>query len=199
MIFARDLPETAQHATSRRPTSRSSAPPFNCSVAWVGEVVDGDVNHPSINGMQGVRGSNPLSSTTIYQRKRPDQLPQQPGQPQQNPNPAGSQVRQAFRQAIRERRHLAGDLRCAIPAAGHVPEPLPASSTTGPLDRRYGPRAGYPVAGAWAARACGIAVVRIGRPAPLFTLVAAWVRLGWRLVEPEEERVDGDGVAVSTA
>jgi hypothetical protein len=29
----------------------------------VGEVVHGDVNHPSINGMQGVRGSNPLSST----------------------------------------------------------------------------------------------------------------------------------------
>jgi hypothetical protein len=27
------------------------------------------------------------------------------------------------------------------------------------------------MAGAWAARACGIAVVRIGRPAPLFTLV----------------------------
>ena len=40
----------------------------------------------SLDGMQGVRGSNPLSSTPIYQRKRPGQLPEQLGQPQQNPN-----------------------------------------------------------------------------------------------------------------
>jgi hypothetical protein len=43
--------------------TQPSAAPFTCSVAWVGEVVHGDVNHPHINGMQGVRGSNPLSST----------------------------------------------------------------------------------------------------------------------------------------
>ena len=62
--LARDLPETALRATSPRPTAQPSAAPFNCSVAWVGEMAHGDVNHPSINGMQGVRGSHPLSSTT---------------------------------------------------------------------------------------------------------------------------------------
>jgi hypothetical protein len=63
--LARDLPETELHATSRRPTTRPSAAPFICSVAWVGEVMHGDMNHPRIDGMQGVRGSNPLSSTTV--------------------------------------------------------------------------------------------------------------------------------------
>jgi hypothetical protein len=62
-VLARDLPETAPHATSRRHTTQPSAAPFTCSVAWVGEAAHGDVNHPSINGMQGVRGSTPLSST----------------------------------------------------------------------------------------------------------------------------------------
>jgi hypothetical protein len=52
-VLARDLPETALHVTSRRLTTRSLAAPFTCSVAWVGEVVHGDVNQPSINGMQG--------------------------------------------------------------------------------------------------------------------------------------------------
>ena len=61
--LARDLPETALHVTSRRLTTQPSAAPFTCSVAWVGEAAHGDVNHPHINGMQGVRGSNPLSST----------------------------------------------------------------------------------------------------------------------------------------
>jgi hypothetical protein len=62
--LARDLPETVPHVTSRRHTSQPSTTPLTCSVAWVSEVVHGVVNHPSINGMQGVRGSNPLSSTT---------------------------------------------------------------------------------------------------------------------------------------
>jgi hypothetical protein len=62
-FIARDLPETVLCATSRRLTTQPSAAPFTCSVAWVGEVVHGDVKYPSINGMQGVRGSNPLSST----------------------------------------------------------------------------------------------------------------------------------------
>jgi len=60
---ARNLPETALHVTSRRPTTRPSAAPVTCSVAWVDEAAHGDLNHPHINGMQGVRGSNPLSST----------------------------------------------------------------------------------------------------------------------------------------
>ena len=98
---------------------------------------------------------------------------QQPGQPQETPG--GITVRQACYQAIRDRRHLARDLRRATPAAGHVPEPFPTRfERHRPLDRRYGPRADYPVAGAWAARACGIAVTWVGRPAPLFTLVVAW-------------------------
>jgi hypothetical protein len=33
------------------------------AVVWVREVLRGVVNHPHIDGMQGVRGSNPLSST----------------------------------------------------------------------------------------------------------------------------------------
>jgi hypothetical protein len=49
--LARDLPETAPRAASPRPTTQASAAPFTCSVAWVGEVVHGDVNHPRINGM----------------------------------------------------------------------------------------------------------------------------------------------------
>src|SRR5215207_3109589 len=62
--LARNLPETALYAASRRPTTQPTAAPYTCSVAWVGEALHGDVNHPHINGMQGVRGSNPLSSTT---------------------------------------------------------------------------------------------------------------------------------------
>jgi hypothetical protein len=62
-VLARDLPETALHAASRRLTTRPSAAPYTRSVAWVGEALHRDVNHPHINGMQGVRGSNPLSST----------------------------------------------------------------------------------------------------------------------------------------
>jgi hypothetical protein len=67
--LARDLPETVPHVTSRRHTSQPSTTPLTCSVAWVSEVVHGVVNHPSINGMQGVRGSNPLSSTTTTHRQ----------------------------------------------------------------------------------------------------------------------------------
>ena len=55
-------PETARNLSS--PHDPIPAAPFTCSVAWVDEVVHGDANHPSINGMQGVRGgSDPLSST----------------------------------------------------------------------------------------------------------------------------------------
>jgi hypothetical protein len=61
--LARDLPETAPRAASPRPTTQASAAPFTSSVVWEREVLRGVVNHPRINGMQGVRGSNPLSST----------------------------------------------------------------------------------------------------------------------------------------
>ena len=36
----------------------------------IAEVVHCDVNHPSINGMQGVRGSNPFCSTTSIRLRR---------------------------------------------------------------------------------------------------------------------------------
>src|SRR5215203_2681366 len=68
-VLARGLPETALHATSRRPINQPSAAPFTCSVAWVGEVVHGDVNHPSINGMQALRLSY-LRSSIIPSRVR---------------------------------------------------------------------------------------------------------------------------------
>jgi len=45
------------------PPTQPSAAPDTCAVVWVHEVPQGVVNHPSINGMQGIRGSNPLSST----------------------------------------------------------------------------------------------------------------------------------------
>jgi hypothetical protein len=61
--LARDLPETTLRATSPRPTIQPSAAPLTCAVMRAREAVDGVVNYPSINGMQGVRGSNPLSST----------------------------------------------------------------------------------------------------------------------------------------
>ena len=62
-VLARDLPETTLRATSRRPTTRPSSTPFTWAVVWPREAVHGGVNHPHIDGMQGVRGSNPLSST----------------------------------------------------------------------------------------------------------------------------------------
>jgi hypothetical protein len=49
-VLARDLPETALHAASCCLTTRRSAAPFTCSVAWVGEVTHGHVNHHSISG-----------------------------------------------------------------------------------------------------------------------------------------------------
>jgi hypothetical protein len=70
-------------------------------------------------GMQEVRGSNPLSSTTTNQGKQPGaRIPagrSTPAKPQ-------SERRQARNLGIRDRRHLARDLRRAIPAAGHAAE-----------------------------------------------------------------------------
>ena len=62
-VLARDLPETVLHVTSRRLTTRPSTALLTSVVVWAREVLRGVVNSPSINGMQGVRGSNPLSST----------------------------------------------------------------------------------------------------------------------------------------
>ena len=69
--LARYLPETTQRVASRRPTANLSTAALTCAVVWARKVLRGLVNHPHINGMQGVRGSNPLSST-----------------PGQRPNPA---------------------------------------------------------------------------------------------------------------
>ena len=62
-VLARYLPETALHVALRRPITQPSAASLSCAVMWIREVLQGVVNHPRINGMQGVRGSNPLSST----------------------------------------------------------------------------------------------------------------------------------------
>jgi hypothetical protein len=70
-VLARDLPETVLHVTSRRPTTQPSAAPFTCTTACGREVLCGVVNHRRIDGMQGVRGSTPLSSTRPAQRRVP--------------------------------------------------------------------------------------------------------------------------------
>jgi hypothetical protein len=59
--LARDLPETVLRAASLRPTTQPQTVPLTCAVVWLREVLRGEVNSPSINGMQGVRGSIPLS------------------------------------------------------------------------------------------------------------------------------------------
>jgi hypothetical protein len=74
-VLARYLPETALHAALRRPTTQPSAASLSCAVMWIREVLQGVVNHPRINGMQGVRGSNPLSSTP---GQRPDRASADP-------------------------------------------------------------------------------------------------------------------------
>jgi hypothetical protein len=61
--LARDLPETALHATSRRPMNQPSAAPFTCVVVWGREVLQGDANHPHINGKDGVAGSIPAGGS----------------------------------------------------------------------------------------------------------------------------------------
>ena len=77
-ILARDLPEIAPHATSRPHTTPPSAARLTSVIARGREVTRGGTNHPSINGMQGVRGSNPLSST-------PGQRPSPPSTARESP------------------------------------------------------------------------------------------------------------------
>jgi hypothetical protein len=62
-VLARDLPETALRVASRHPTIQPLAASLTCAVAWERRAPQGIANPPSIDGMQGVRGSNPLSST----------------------------------------------------------------------------------------------------------------------------------------
>jgi hypothetical protein len=62
--LARDLPETALHATSRRPTTQSPAAPFTCAVVWSCEALRGDLNHRRIDGKDGVAGSTPAGLHT---------------------------------------------------------------------------------------------------------------------------------------
>jgi hypothetical protein len=103
-------------------------------------------------------------------RKVPGETQRQ-GNPSRPPYPSKTPVRQASRQhralpGNLNARPISSDLSVATPGpGGGLPSPT-RSTTRGRSDRRYGPRADYPVAGAGAARACGIAVTRVGRPAP---------------------------------
>src|SRR5512132_364053 len=56
---ARDLPETALHVTSPRPTTQPLAAPPTCTVVWGREVTHGVVNPRRIDGKDGVAGSIP--------------------------------------------------------------------------------------------------------------------------------------------
>ena len=58
------LPETAPRVTSRRPTARSSAPPFTWAVVRSREVLTGGVNPRRIDGKDGVAGSIPAGGST---------------------------------------------------------------------------------------------------------------------------------------
>jgi hypothetical protein len=62
--LARDLPETALHTTSRRPTTRPSAAPLTCALVLRREVPHGVVNLPHIDGKDGVVGSIPAGGST---------------------------------------------------------------------------------------------------------------------------------------
>jgi hypothetical protein len=131
----------------RQPCSRAAshriAAPRPASWLSRGDVMPGRAAECCVkscgwHGMQGVRGSIPSAP------------PQLPGETHRTATPAGTPTptkpqsggRQARHQAIRDRRHLARDLRRATPTAGHTLRGLPASSATAPSDRRYGPRRG---------------------------------------------------------
>ena len=57
-----EICKTALPVASLRHTSQPSTAPLACVAVWAREVRTGVVNDPSIDGMQGVRGSNPVSS-----------------------------------------------------------------------------------------------------------------------------------------
>jgi hypothetical protein len=54
---ARKLPETTHHVSSPRPTTQPSAAPLTCAVVWAREVLHFVVNHPRIDGKDGVASS----------------------------------------------------------------------------------------------------------------------------------------------
>jgi hypothetical protein len=58
-LRARNLPETVLRVASRRPTTQPLAAALTWAVVWSREVLRGLVNHPSINGKDGVAGSIP--------------------------------------------------------------------------------------------------------------------------------------------
>jgi hypothetical protein len=131
----------------RQPCSRAAshriAAPRPASWLSRGDVMPGRAAECCVKscGWLGCKGSGVQSPQLHrnYQGKRTARLPQPARLPQQNPQSGG---RQARHQAIRDRRHLARDLRRATPTAGHTLRGLPASSATAPSDRRYGPRRG---------------------------------------------------------
>jgi hypothetical protein len=73
--LARNLPETALHAASRRLTTRPSTAPLTSVVVWAREVLQGVVNSPSIDGKDGVAGSIPAGGSTTNQQARPGPTP----------------------------------------------------------------------------------------------------------------------------
>jgi hypothetical protein len=73
--LARYLPETAQRVASRRPTANLWTATLTCAAVWAREVLRGLVNHPSINGKDGVAGSIPAGGSTPNQQLRPGTTP----------------------------------------------------------------------------------------------------------------------------
>jgi hypothetical protein len=131
------------------------------------------VNHPHINGMQGQGFKFPQLHHHLPAETA------RPATPAAGPTPEKTPIRRDHSPASL----LPGDsrswasgsrLEARNPCRWACARALPTRfERHRPLDRRYGPRADYPIAGAWAARACGIAVTWVGRPAPIFTLVVA--------------------------
>jgi hypothetical protein len=73
--LARDLPETVLRATSRPPMIQPSAALLTCAVVWVHEVPHGVVNHPRIDGKDGVAGSIPVGCSTPEPQVTPSLYP----------------------------------------------------------------------------------------------------------------------------
>jgi hypothetical protein len=69
------LSETALYATSRRPTTQPPAGTSHLAIEWRHEVPHGVVNHPSIDGKDGVAGSIPAGGSTTNQQLRPGLAP----------------------------------------------------------------------------------------------------------------------------
>jgi hypothetical protein len=61
--LARNLPETPLRVGPPRPTTHSSIAPLTCVVVRGREVLHGVASPPRVDGMRGVRGPSPLSST----------------------------------------------------------------------------------------------------------------------------------------